>query len=268
MRITTNVLASDPSRNPDPYDWPASVLEQLSSGSRSDDPTAVVPRPQFGEHLDKPLSGVLQGIKDAQDGIALEQTADDALARINAMLDRIRDLIAETAGAATPDATARAAQTEIVQLRRDIDRVADATSFDDRNLLDGSFGAPDDGGDTDASVDVRITGGTDTTYAALASIDVTDPCRLGRSASLVDAAIASVSALRRRVEVDENRLRCTIANLQVSTENRTAAESRVRDIRMAAEIVTFARDQILLQAGAAVSAQANAAPDKILRLLH
>ena len=81
--------------------------------------------------------------------------------------------------------------------------------------------------------DVRITSGTDTTYTALANIDVTDTTQNAISASLVDSAIASVSALRGKLGADQNRFQSTIANLQVTTENLSASESRIRDTDMA-----------------------------------
>jgi flagellin len=116
--------------------------------------------------------------------------------------------------------------------------------------------------------DVRITSGTNTTYTALANIDVTNTTQNGISASLVDSAIASVSALRGQLGADQNRFQSTIANLQVTTENLSASESRIRDTDMAAEMVNFTRDQILLQAGTAMLAQANAAPQTVLKLLQ
>ncbi|HET9730210.1 MAG TPA: flagellin [Acidimicrobiia bacterium] len=116
--------------------------------------------------------------------------------------------------------------------------------------------------------DVRITGGSNVTYTALASIDVTDPSQNATAATLVDAAIASVSALRGQLGADQNRFESTIANLQVTTENLSASESRIRDTDMASEMVNFTRDQILLQAGTAMLAQANAAPQTVLKLLQ
>jgi flagellin len=116
--------------------------------------------------------------------------------------------------------------------------------------------------------DVRITSGTNTTYTALAAIDVTNTTTNSTSATLVDAAISSVSALRGQLGADQNRFQSTIANLQVTTENLSASESRIRDTDMAAEMVNFTKDQILLQAGTAMLAQANSAPQSILKLLQ
>jgi flagellin len=116
--------------------------------------------------------------------------------------------------------------------------------------------------------DIRITSGTNSTYTALAQIDVTDISNHTIAAGLVDSAIDSVSALRGKLGADQNRFQSTIANLQVTTENLSASESRIRDTDMAYEMVNFTRDQILLQAGTAMLAQANAAPQSVLRLLQ
>ena len=116
--------------------------------------------------------------------------------------------------------------------------------------------------------DVRITSGSNTTYTALANIDVTDTTQNSTSAALVDSAISSVSALRGQLGADQNRFQSTIANLQVTTENLSASESRIRDTDMASEMVNFTKDQILLQAGTAMLAQANSAPQTILKLLQ
>ncbi len=116
--------------------------------------------------------------------------------------------------------------------------------------------------------DIRIKNGSNVTYTALAGIDVTNTANNGAAATLVDDAINAVSTLRGKLGADQNRFESTIANLQVTTENLSASESRIRDTDMASEMVNFTRDQIMLQAGTAMLAQANAAPQSILRLLQ
>ena len=118
--------------------------------------------------------------------------------------------------------------------------------------------------------DVRITGGTNTTYTALGEHRRHQPdARTATSAAASSTrAIASVSALRGQLGADQNRFQSTIANLQVTTENLSASESRIRDTDMASEMVNFTKDQILLQAGTAMLAQANAAPQTVLKLLQ
>jgi flagellin len=116
--------------------------------------------------------------------------------------------------------------------------------------------------------DIRITGGTDVTFTALTGIDVTDTSGFTSAADLIDDAINAVSTLRGQLGADQNRFESTISNLQVTGENLSASESRIRDTDMALEMVSFTRDQIMLQAGTAMLAQANAAPQTILRLLQ
>ena len=412
MRINTNIMALDAYRNLDNTNGAlANSLEKLSSGYRinraADDASGLV----ISENLGKQVSGLTVATQNAQDGISVVQTAEGALTTVNSMLQRMHDLIVQSANTASSDSTARAAaQNEIAQLRDEIDRIGNTTAFGNQNLLDGSFGAQAaqltstatglssgltlapvatgsvafslniDAGNTAGSLqvsvvvsagtyataasfqaelqndvnaattghagftgsvtvnvtdlgsgvwtvnlkrdsttagtgitvtgvgsaiaaaitasgsaavsntgggvfqvganitasnqihvsidDIRITSGTNTTYTALKNIDVTDPTQNTVSASLVDSAIASVSALRGQLGADQNRFTSTIANLQVTTENLSASESRIRDTDMASEMVNFTKDQILLQAGTAMLAQANAVPQTILKLLQ
>jgi flagellin len=116
--------------------------------------------------------------------------------------------------------------------------------------------------------DIRITSGSNGDFTALSGIDVTDTTSHETAQTLIDAAINAVSTLRGELGAAQNRFESTISNLQVTTENLSASESRIRDTDMALEMVTFTRHQILLQAGTAMLAQANAAPQSVLRLLQ
>ena len=116
--------------------------------------------------------------------------------------------------------------------------------------------------------DIRITGGYEHHLHGAVADRRHRHRRTTPSAALVDAAISSVSALRGQLGADQNRFQSTIANLQVTTENLSAPESRIRDTDMASEMVNFTKDQILLQAGTAMLAQANSAPQTVLKLLQ
>jgi flagellin len=116
--------------------------------------------------------------------------------------------------------------------------------------------------------DMRIVNGTQGEFTSLVNIDVTDTTTHATSQVLIDDAIEAVSSLRGELGAAQNRFESTIANLQTTTENLAASESRIRDTDMALEMVTFTRHQILLQAGTAMLAQANAAPQTVLRLLN
>ncbi len=143
MRINTNIMAFNAYRNlNNTNDMLASSLEKLSSGFRinraADDASGLV----ISQNLDKQISGLKVATQNAQDGISVVQTAEGALTQVNSMLQRIHDLIVQSANTASSDSTARtAAQNEIVQLRDEIDRIGNTTAFGNQNLLDGSFGA-------------------------------------------------------------------------------------------------------------------------------
>src|SRR5712671_5181057 len=143
MRINTNIMALDAYRNLNKTNEAlAGSLEKLSSGYRinraADDASGLV----ISQNLDKQISGLKVATQNAQDGISVVQTAEGALTQVNSMLQRVHDLIVQSANTASSDSTARtAAQNEIVQLRDEIDRIGNTTAFGNQNLLDGSFGA-------------------------------------------------------------------------------------------------------------------------------
>jgi flagellin len=116
--------------------------------------------------------------------------------------------------------------------------------------------------------DFRITNGTTGAFAGIAGIDVTNVATHSAAQALIDTAITKVSDIRGSLGAVQNRFESTIANLQVTTENLSASESRIRDTDMALEMVSFTRHQILVQAGTAMLGQANQAPQSVLRLLQ
>jgi flagellin len=116
--------------------------------------------------------------------------------------------------------------------------------------------------------DARITGGTDGAFTALAGIDVTNTTAFGSAQTLVDGALNEVSSDRGQLGAVQNRFQSTISNLQVTSQNLSASESQIIDTDMSLEMVNFTKNQILLQAGTAMLAQANAAPQTILKLLQ
>src|SRR4051794_32735399 len=143
MRINTNIMALNAYNNLENTNGNLnSSLAKLSSGYRinkaADDASGLV----ISQNLKSQVSGLQQATRNAQDGISVVQTAEGALSAVQAMLQRIRDLVIQSANTGASDSTARqAAQNEIVQLRAEIDRVANTTSFGNARLLNGSFGA-------------------------------------------------------------------------------------------------------------------------------
>jgi flagellin len=116
--------------------------------------------------------------------------------------------------------------------------------------------------------DARITGGSDGAFTALSNIDVTNTANYASAQQLIDGAVAEVSNDRGQLGAVQNRFQSTISNLQVSSQNLTASESQIADTDMSLEMVNFTKNQILMQAGTAMLAQANAVPQTILKLLQ
>ena len=391
MRINNNIMAFNAQRN---LSTSATAMgksiEKLSSGLRinraADDASGLV----ISQKLRAQTSGLRQATRNAQDGISVVQTAEGGLNEVHSMLNRMRDLAVQASNSGANDATARtAAQEELSQLRTEIDRIGNTTSFGDTKLLNGSYGvssATATGYDADDSVvigtgndtftidvngegavtvtldnatydgaglaaeveskiksalngvssayadnvsvtsesagagftfEISVDGLADTeTFAlgangetfltdtnlgavtaasgsggtfqvganntsddqitvaigavsasglSLAALDLSTDA--AGAIDTIDSAIESISTARGELGAVQNRFESTISNLQVTSENLAASESRIRDTDVAAQMVEFTRSQILQQAGTAMLGQANQVPQSVLRLL-
>jgi flagellin len=243
-------------------------LEKLSSGFRinraADDAAGL----KKSEALRSEVGGNRMAVRNAQDGVSLVQTAEGALGEVHAILQRMRDLAVTAANTAANDGQAE--QAEVDELLAELDAIGTRTRFSGNQVFDGTTrtfhvgaNSADQLGlsfDTLSAAALGAGGagnvsGVDLTAAAAAAIDT------------IDTAITAVSDQRAELGATQNRLEHTIKNLSVAVENLSPAESRIRDTDMAAEMVTFTRNQILQQAGTAMLAQANAVPQSVLSLL-
>ena len=265
MRINNNNIAFNAFRNVSSTEGAlGKSLEKLSSGFRinraSDDAAGLV----ISQKLRYTVSGLKVATRNAQDGVSVVQTAEGALAEVHNMLQRVRDLVVQSVNTGSVDDTAvSAAQAEVDALLDEIGRIESSTKFGGVALFDGAYaGSFQVGADSGSVITLSIDSLTST--VGLSAVTVDDDAEL----TAIDSAIAAVSALRGSLGAKQNRLESTIANLQVTTENLSASESRIRDTDMAAEMVNFTRHQILLQAGTAMLAQANSLPQTTLRLLQ
>ncbi len=271
MRINNNVMAFNASRNLQvSNNLLGKSLEKLSSGFRinraGDDAAGLV----ISQKLRAEVSGLRQATRNAQDGISFVQTAEGALGEVHAMLNRMRDLSVQAAND-TNDANARTAlAAEITALAAEIGRIGTDTTFSGAavftaNVLNFQVGSEGTGGQIQATVgllDNTALGGTD-----LTTLNVTDAANSRTTIEAIDLSIDAVSTMRGTLGAAQNRFESAIRNLQVTTENLSASESRIRDTDMADEMVSFTRHQILQQAGTAMLGQANAVPQSVLRLL-
>jgi len=199
------------------------------------------------------------------------QTAEGSLNEVHGILQRINTLAVRAANDVTMTTANRTTMNdEVTALKGELDRIADNITFNTKVLLDGSLSgdlqvgaaAAADNQITVAVADCSVSGlsltatAVDTVANALAAITATN------------TAIDTISTNRGAIGVVQNRLEYTVRNLDVSIENTTASESRIRDVDMASEISNFTRLQILQQADVAMLSQANSQPQNVLSLLR
>ncbi|KYD11755.1 flagellin N-terminal helical domain-containing protein [Caldibacillus debilis] len=249
----------------------AKNLEKLSSGYRinraGDDAAGLA----ISEKMRGQIRGLEMATKNAQDGISLIQTAEGALNETHAILQRIRELAVQAANDTNTDNDRAELQKEVDQLLQEIDRIANTTQFNTKNLLDGSLsgsglifhiGANQDQNVTLTISSMRASG------LGVSGIDISSQSGANNAITTIDNAIDTVSSERAKLGAMQNRLEHTINNLGAAAENLTAAESRIRDVDMAKEMMEFTKNSILTQAAQAMLAQANQLPQGVLQLLR
>ena len=374
LRINQNIDALNSYRNLSVTQGQMSKsLEKLSSGYRinraADDAAGLA----ISEGLRSQVGGIKVATRNAQDGVSVVQTAEGALTETHSILQRMRDLAVQSGNDSNDQTSRDAIQSESAALNKELDRIANKTTFNNINLLDGSFKAKDfqvgyASGDTiqvdvvstaaqgvkatyangaasttaatatfaaggvsvttaalTASTDstniagqlnndkafataftatvtstggleiksknaslsaaaITVTGGlggtkTDTANATgtggfsstdlnVNTVDLSTKAGATSAITAIDSAIKAVSTSRANLGALQNRFEHTINNLSVTQENLSASESRIRDTDMASEMMSFTRSQILSQAGTAMLAQANQAPQGVLSLLR
>ncbi|WP_298802611.1 flagellin [uncultured Pseudokineococcus sp.] len=279
FQINNNVAAFNAYRNLSvTQNSVSSSLEKLSSGLRinraADDAAGLA----ISEGLRSQVGGLKVAVRNAQDGISVVQTAEGALSTSTSILQRMRDLTVQSANSGGLNASAKGnIQKEVDQLAEELTRISTTTKFNGKNLLDGTYnGAFQVGANGGEQIAVRITANADpATNTALSAaglgvgaLNVTTDAGSTAALTAIDAAIGTVSTTRADLGAKQNRLEMTIKNLNVSVENLSASESRIRDTDMAAEMVSFTKSQILSQAGTAMLAQANQMGQGVLSLLR
>ncbi len=249
-------------------------LERLSSGYRinraGDDAAGLA----ISENLRAQIRGLKQASRNAQDGVSLVQVAEGGLNEISSIMIRLRELAVQAASDTIGPVERQFLNVEYDQLVSEIDRIADGTEFNGTQLLAGTGSILDFqvGTRNDPNID-RLSfdaSKADANSAALGInlTSVADKASAQNSLSAIDSAIVSVSAMRADFGAVQNRLQSTIGNLAVSVENLSAANSRIRDVDVAEETSELTRNNILLNAGTSVLAQANQTANTALQLLN
>jgi flagellin len=252
----------------------AKNLEKLSSGYRvnraGDDAAGLA----ISEKLRAQITGLDTAIKNAQDGISVIQTAEGALTETHTMLNRMVELATQAANGIYQDEERTNIQVEINALNSEINRIANFTTFNQFAVLSGSYSAAGSGvvfqiGDTGPqSIELVVKNMAASGELGTTAVSVDSVSNANSAISIIKKAINEVSTQRASLGALQNRLEHTILNEQVTVENLTAAESRIRDTDMAKEMMAFAKNNIIYQANQAMLAQANALPQSILQLLQ
>lgn len=289
LRIATNVTSLNAYRNLNTQtNSAASSIEKLSSGLRINKAADDAAGLSISQGLTAQINGLTQAAQNAQDGINVAQIADGSLGQVQDILQRMRTLAVQASNTGANDPKAQlAAGQEITQLASELDRISTSTKFGNTALLDGSYDGTfqigaNAGADQTIGLDLTAAGaapaatGFDSTALGvnalnLAAADGTAAVtntNVQADITSINNAIQDVSDARATIGAVQNRLSHTITNLNVQIENVTSTRSNITDTDMASEISKFTSTQILQQAATSMLAQANAAPQSVLKLLQ
>lgn len=278
MRINHNISSYNAHRQLTNNNFSqAKSLEKLSSGYRinraADDAAGLA----ISEKMRNQIRGLEQASKNALDGISLIQTAEGALNETHSMLQRMSELMVQGANEVLTTTDAAKIDSEVNQLRSQIDDIAKQTQFNTKKLLNAAstvvFQVGANAKETislalkkadSAALTIDATAVTELSKAGAGKLNSTAASNL----TAIQTAIDTVSGIRSDLGAVQNRLEHTINNLGTTAENLQAAESRIRDVDMAKEMSEFTKNNILQQAATAMLAQANQQPQGVLQLLR
>ncbi len=284
MRIQHNITALNSHRNLSNNNSALTKnLEKLSSGYRinraGDDAAGLA----ISEKMRAQITGLQTAQKNSEDGVSLVQTAEGALTEVHSMLNRMVELATQSANGTYSSANRAEMQKEVKALQAEIDRISNTANFNGTTLFTGTTASVAiHAGETSKDANqIKITlsamsaksmtakiGGTSTTIKLNSDVNVSTATLAKASIDKINTAIDIVSSMRSDFGALQNRLEHTINNLGVQTENLSAAESRIRDVDMAKEMMTYTKNNILVQASQAMLAQANQVPQGVLQLLQ
>ncbi|KPJ66901.1 MAG: flagellin [Coxiella sp. DG_40] len=276
LAIKNNLMAVNAARNlGNSYDALARSVERLSSGLRintaKDDAAGLAVR----ELMRADIAMLQQGARNTQDGISMLQTMEGAMATIDEALVRMKQLAEQAATGSYSTAQRSIMNSEFEQMASEIDRIAQATSFNNITMLDSASGSITfhigqraDGTDDTITVDAVNMRAASGLLIDSSTIDITGTSSAATALTAISSAITAKDNARAAFGYAMNRLEKTAQVVGVQAENLIAAESRISDVDVATEMGVLTRNQVLTQAGVAMLAQANAMPQMALALLR
>jgi len=257
-----------------------SDIDKLSSGMRitraSDDASGLA----VSEKLRAQIRGLNQAEKNIENASSFIQTTEGYLNESQDIMHRLRELAVQSANGIYTDEDRTQIQVEVSQLVDEINRIASQAQFNGLNMLTGGFaqnGPREMFFQVGANMDQRkrIYIGTMTAQAlglqsaqgGTNTVSISTPDKANQAIGLVDNAMKQISKQRADLGAYQNRFEMAARGIAIASQNTTAAESRIRDVDMATQMVQFVKDSILVQAGTAMLAQANVQPRSVLQLL-
>jgi len=262
-------------------------MEKLSSGERinraGDDASGLA----VSEKMRSQIRGLRMAETNSENGISFIQTAEGYLQESQDILQRLRELSVQASNGIYSNEDRMQIQVEVSQLVSEINRIASHAQFNGMNMLTGRFAKATGenvvtasmwlhiGANMDQRVQVIIgtmtaqglgVQGVNGRPSTATFISLSSPDRANAAIGVLDSALRMVNKQRADLGAYQNRLEYAMKGLSIGAENLQAAESKVRDTDMAAQMVEFVKDQILVQSSTAMLAQANTKPQSVLQL--
>ncbi|MGE5866134.1 MAG: flagellin [Rhizobacter sp.] len=277
--INTNIASLNAQRNlVSSQSSLAQSMQRLSSGMRINSAKDDAAGLAIAERMNAQVRGMNVAIRNSNDGISLSQTAEGALSKVGDSLQRMRELAVQARNSTNSDDDKDSLNKEFAELQSEITRVLGGTAFNGKKILGADataltfqVGANTTTDDVITVTTTDMTANTSITAVTGSAATIDSGATAGAIADVIDdidTAINTVNNTRATFGATQSRFDAVISNLQQSVENQSAARSRIMDADFAAETANMSRAQILQQAGNAMIAQANQAPQQVLSLLR
>jgi len=272
LRINTNIAALNAHRQLTATDQRLGVsLERLSSGYRINKAKDDVAGLAIANNFRLEVRGLRMSQQNVAQGAALLQTAEGGTTQIEAIIERLKELATSAASDNTDSAGRQRLNAEATKLLAEIDRIATDTKYGTTSLINATINLTFQigSGNTAAQdqINVTTTTGVTTLSLGLNAIDLTSLSAAQTALATIDSSLTTLNVVQGDIGAAQSRFEFAAANLAIAIENLSASESTIRDVDMAYEMVSFTRNQILLQAGTSMLAQANMVPQTVLGLL-
>ena len=250
-------------------------IAKLSSGFRINSAADDAAGLAVSEEMKSDIRSLGQASRNANDAISMVQTAEGALSQVHDILGRMRELSVQANSDGINNEQRAHVDTEFQALAAEINDISSQSRFNGTSLLDGTLNASFQVGiESTDTLSIAVSQGFSTadledagSTTNLGAVDLTSTTNAVTAMSVLDNAISVVSETRAGLGASQNRLESKIENLSVSRENLEAANSRIRDVDVASEMASMTKNQILMQAGSSMLAQANSLPQTALSLL-